>query len=271
MQRPSTWFQKRRMLLLAAMVLSVGLWIMAPATFWQPAQKILVTFTAPFQNVFSWLAFELREKGQFIGSIGGLKEENARLHQEILTLKGHQSKVKALERENVELRQAIGLEPHPGTVLLASEVIARGEGGLATTLRINRGTNKGVQVGMPVVAAGNILIGRIVSVATFTAEVRLLSHHESLVAAMATEIPGHMIVRGDHGVGLLLDLARPTDTLTPGTAIMTSGLSDGLPAGLLIGTIQTVRPSADQLFQQATIVPPVRADSLRFVSVMTAY
>ncbi|TXH01069.1 MAG: hypothetical protein E6P95_02590, partial [Candidatus Moraniibacteriota bacterium] len=84
-------------------------------------------------------------------------------------------------------------------------------------------------------------------------------------------IPGQMIVRGDHGVGLLLDLARPTDTLTPGTVIMTSGLNDSLPAGLFIGTVQSVRPSADQLFQQATLVPPVRADTLHFVSVMTSF
>ena len=88
---------------------------------------------------------------------------------------------------------------------------------------------------------------------------------------MAEEIAGQMIVRGDHGVGLLLDLARPTDALAPGTMIITSGLSDGLPAGLLIGTIQTARPSADQLFQQASLVPPVRADSLRFVSVMISF
>lgn len=271
MQPETNWIKKRGGLLIGVLGIGLFLFIVAPRDFLRPLQTAFVTVMTPFENVFSWLAFELREGGSFLGSIRTLKEDNERLHQETLSLLGNQASVKALRQENDELRRQAGLEPHSGAILLMSEVIARGEGGLATSLRINRGEHQGVKVGMPVVTAGNILIGRIESVTPFSSEVRLLSHHESLIAAMAEEIPGQMIVRGDHGVGLLLDLARPTDTLTPGTMIMTSGLSDGLPAGLLIGTIQTARPSADQLFQQATIVPPVRADSLRFVSVMTSF
>lgn len=271
MQSETTWMRKRWGLLVAIFGIGLLVLVMAPPQFLRPLQSVFTTLTTPFENMFSWFAFEIREGGEFFGSIRTLKEENARLNREVLALNGNEALLKALRQENEELRREVGLEPHPGATLLASEVIARSEGGLSTTLRINRGERHGVKVGMPVVSNGNILIGRIQNTAPFSSEVRLLSHHESLIAAMAEEIPGQMIVRGDHGVGLLLDLARPTDTLSPGTMIMTSGLSDGLPAGLLIGTIQTARPSADQLFQQASIVPPVRADSLRFVGVMTSF
>lgn len=271
MQAETSWMKKRLLLLVAIFGLGLLVLVLAPPQFLRPLQNIFTTLTTPFENVFSWIAFEMREGGEFFGSIRTLKEENERLNREVLSLHGDQALLKALRQENEELRKEIGLEPHLGATLLASEVIARSEGGLSTILRINRGESHGVKVGMPVVASGNILIGRIHSTAPFSSEVRLLSHHESLIAAMAEEITGQMIVRGDHGVGLLLDLARPTDTLKPGMMIMTSGLSDGFPAGLLIGTIQTVRSSADQLFQQASIVPPVRADGLRFVSVMTSF
>ncbi len=271
MQPETTWIKRRWPLLAGVFGLGFLVFVLAPPDFFRPLQAVFVTATTPFENMFSWLGFELRESGSFLGSIRILKEDNERLHREVLSLTGSRAQLKALQQENAELRRQVGLEPHPGATLLAGEVIARGTGGLSTTIRINRGESQGVRPGMPVVTAGNILIGRVLSTAPFSAEVRLLSHHESLIAAMAEEIAGQMIVRGDHGVGLLLDLARPTDTLSPGTMIMTSGLSDGLPAGLLIGTIQTVRPSADQLFQQATIVPPVRADSLRFVSVMISF
>lgn len=271
MQTETLWAKKRTKFWLGVLVFIVGVHFLAPASLFRPMQTGLVTVLMPFQNFFSWVGFEIVDAQEFISSLRTLKTENERLHQQILTLKGNEAQLTVLRRENEELRQAQGLQPHPGTTLLTGEVVARGEGGLATTIRINRGTDQGVRVGMPVVTAGNILIGRIQQVAPFSAEVRLLSHHESLVAAMADEIPGQMIVRGDHGVGLLLDLARPTDTLTPGTVIMTSGLNDSLPAGLFIGTVQSVRPSADQLFQQATLVPPVRADTLHFVSVMTSF
>ncbi len=271
MQRETSWVKKQTRFWLGGLVVLAALYFFAPAQLFRPLQTGFVTVLMPFENFFSWIAFEIGDAKDFFVSIRTLKEENEHLQERVLNLVGSESQLNALRQENDELRRAQGLTPHPGATLLTGEVVARGEGGLATTMRINRGTNQGVQVGMPVVTAGNILIGRIQHVSPFSSEVRLLSHHESLVAAMAEEIPGQMIVRGDHGVGLLLDLARPTDTLTPGTVVMTSGLNDGLPAGLLIGTIETVRPSADQLFQQATLVPPVRADTLHFVSVMTSF
>lgn len=271
MQTETTRVKKRTKFWGGVVVCLLAVYYLVPAQFFRPFQTGLVTVLMPFENFFSWVAFEIRDTRELFSSLRMLKTENEQLHQQVLSLIGSEAELRVLKRENEELRLAQGLAIRPGVTLLTGEVVARGEGGMATTLRINRGTDQGVRTGMPVVTAGNILIGRIQSVAPYAAEVRLLSHHESLIAAMADDVPGQMIVRGDHGVGLLLDLARPTDTLTPGTEIMTSGLSDGFPAGLLIGTVQSVRPSPDQLFQQATLVPPVRADTLHFVKVMTSF
>ncbi len=239
-----------------------------PGNFLKPVQVTLATVTLPFQNLFSWAAFEMREWGDFWGSIQKLKEENELLHQEVVTLRAIQADQKNLEEENIYLRQELDLVQKTRYTLVPAEVIARDRSDASSALWINRGEQQGIQTGMPVVAYGKILIGRINTVAPFSSEVRLLSHPESLVASKVEGSKTESIVRGDHGTGLLLDLARPNEQVKNGATVVTAGMSDGLPEGLFIGTIDTLKLSGDQLFQQASILPPVRADTLRFMSVI---
>lgn len=236
--------------------------------FLKPLQQAIVTITLPVQNVFSWTAFELREWGDLWGSIQGLKEENESLHQELLLLQASQARSVYLEEENTSLRRELNLPENFDHKLVAAEVVARDQTGSASLLRINRGKQQGVKEGMPVVVQGNILIGRVEVAAPFSSEVRLLSHPESLVAVRIEGVKTEAVVRGDHGTGLLLDLARPNEKIEKGAGVITAGTNEGLLGGLFIGTVEAVQLSGDQLFQQAVIIPPVRADLLRFVSVI---
>lgn len=262
---------KRNLILGVMLMLGLAFFLWLPSRFLNPLRQLFLVISTPLENVFAWVAFEVRDEGQFLSSIGTLKSENERLHQELLTLQGNKALLSALQEENDALRQSISLAPHPKRTQVMGEIIARGKDGMTTSLRINRGKQDGIAEAMPVITADNILIGRIQAVTAFASEVRLLSHRESLIAVTVPGVTSQMIVRGDHGVGLVLDLARSADTLTPGAQVMTAGLSDGLPAGLLIGTIESAHLSPDQLFQQAVILPPVRTNELRFVSVITAF
>lgn len=261
--------QRLKLLVVVGLVVLVLWWF--PLQTARPLQSLLVTLTLPFQNLFSWTAFELHSLTGFWQSLRTLKADNEELQREVLALRTDRVLLMSLRAENEELRKEVKLTHESERRYVTAEVIARDKGGLATTARLNRGSQQGVQVGMPVVSSGTVLVGRVAAVTPFTAEVRLLSHSESLVAARAEGVSGEVLVRGDHGTGLLLDLARPNEKLAPGAAVSTAGLDDGLPAGLLIGTVESVRPSADQLFQQAVLLPPLRADALRFMSVLTNF
>ena len=147
-------------------------------------------------------------------------------------------------------------------------MIGREGSGVATSITLNRGSAATIAVGDPVVGEGGVLLGKILRVSPGTAEVRLLPHPESLVSAALSTTSEQGIIRGDHGLGMVFDLALEKENLKPGEAVVTSGLGDGIPAGILIGTIESVRPSIDRLFQQAIVVSPLRFDTLRFVAVL---
>lgn len=59
------------------------------------------------------------------------------------------------------------------------------------------------------------------------------------------------------------------EPLNPGARLVSSGLGDGLPAGLYIGEIGQVRLSVDRLFQQATNPTSSVESDIRFVSIIT--
>lgn len=269
--REARWFYRRSTQFFLALALVFVLMVALPDGFLRPLQTVLVTVTIPFQNIFSWTAFELREVGDFWSALGELKAENERLHRELIASQSDRAAVVSLREENADLRREVNLETLAARTSVTGEVIARDQNGLPTSVRLNRGSEQGVKPGMPVVSGGTVLVGRVISVGPFASEVRLLSHPESLVGARVEGVSGDTLVRGDHGIGLLLDMARPNEKLETGALVTTAGLGDGFPRGLLIGSIGAARLSGDQLFQQAVLVPPLRSDALRFMSVLTTF
>jgi len=64
------------------------------------------------------------------------------------------------------------------------------------------------------------------------------------------------------------DMVQQSENLKNGDTLVTSGLGQKTPKGLLIGTIQDARLTDDKLFQRATISSPVRFDHLRYLFVV---
>ncbi|MEP7162884.1 MAG: rod shape-determining protein MreC [Candidatus Moraniibacteriota bacterium] len=256
-------------------VLALGLFIGAVFLVWwqplglsRPFQGFLSTLTLPFQNFLSWGSFEFSDTRDFFGSIGQLKQENASLKKENLRLTGEVARLRSFETENTTLREITHLDGDGKNTMVNAEVVGRDVSGFSTTLTINRGSSQGIAVGMPVIGVGRVLVGRTISVFPFTSVVELLSHPESITSAALVSTDSKGVVRGDHGLGMIFDLALQSESLKPGEAVVTSGLGDGFPHGLLIGTIESIHPSSDRLFQQAIVISPIRFDALRFVSVI---
>lgn len=263
--------KKQSILFLIAFGLLLGIMTFIPPKILSPVRSLLNTLTVPFQNLFAWSAYEVRSVTEVLASLRSLKQENERLHQSLQHFAGLQARALLLEEENAALRTIANIEARPDRSTVTGEVIGHDEQGPTTSLRINRGTQQGVQPGMAVVIGNDALIGTITHVDWLTAEVRLLSHPESLVAVRVDGIKSEAIVRGDHGVGLLLDLARSNEPIAPGATVATMSMDSHIPAGLLVGTVDTLRLTNDQLFQQAVVIPPVRADQVRFVTIITKF
>lgn len=253
--------------LIALGVLSVFA-LFSPDWLIAPVRTSVMTVAWPIQKIFSVTAFEFGDTFRFFTSIGDLKNENERLEKERLRLLVENARLADVGRENEELRQQIGLLPRDRFSLKPAAVIGRDVSGLGNWISIDQGSLQDIRKGMPVIVGAGVLVGKVEKVFPSSAHVMLLSNPESLVNGIALETDAKGIVKGEYGLGLLFDMVLQADTLQTGDRVVTSGLGGDLPQGLLIGALQEVRFSEDHLFQQASLVSPVKFDRLRYVFVI---
>lgn len=268
MNTRTLFFQRRSVKALLLFLVLLAAVSFLPPAFLRPLQGMVAFVSEPFQGFFSWVAYEFRGTAHFITSVGELKRDNETLRRDKVQLEREVASLKEKGFENEALRRELKLPALPSVKSISGEVIGRDTNGLSLSLRINRGRLDGVESGMPVIVEGSVLIGRITHVHPSSAEVQLLSHPESTISGSIAGTSVQGVVRGDHGLGVMFDMASSDANLQNGDAVLSSGIGDGLPKGFLIGHLQDARLTVDRLFQQATLVAPVNATEVRFVNVL---
>ncbi len=249
-------------------VLFLGI-IIQPHFVMEPMRIVLATVARPIQGIFSPIAFGFQDIFHFLTSIGDLKRENDRLAQENIHLIAENSRWQSVSQENEELRKEVSLLPREKFQLRAVEVIGRDAAGLSNWLLVNQGSFQGIKPGMAVIVYGGVLIGRVAEVFPESARIMLLTNPESLVSGISIEGSAQGIVKGEYGLGVLFDMVPQNAPLQVADRVVTSGLGGSLPKDLVIGTLQEPHPSADHLYQRASVVSPVDFMSLRYLFIIT--
>lgn len=241
-----------------------------PRNFFLPFRFVFQTMATPFEAVFSGTGFFLRDFGGTIASIGDLKQENARLNAERVEWHADQALLLDTQKENEELRKELALPLRTKFTTQVATVIARDPAVRGKWIFIDVGSLRGIEGGMAVVAAPGVMVGVIDEVYPQSSRVRLLSHPENAIPGRIAGQNTRGIVRGEYALGMMLGMISQADTVKNGDSVVTDDLERNIPSGLLIGTIQSLQPSADHLFLESTVMSPIQTDSLRFVSVLRA-
>lgn len=267
--RLSKFFRSKFSTFFSLLAIGMAMILWSPDFVTFSLHRVFGTIAAPFQGFTSFLGFQFHGVTSFFESVGSLKSENERLSSENLDLLAENALLRDEAKENERLRKEIDLLPRDRFSFRAAEVIGQDSASSGGWIVIRSGAQNGTRVGMPVVVGKGMLIGRIVEVSAFSAKVLLLSDSSSAVNAVDELTGARGIVKGEYGTGLTLDMVLPSDSLAGGDTVITSGLGGEFPRGLLIGSVNAVRPSPDQLFQQASIVPPIRYRELTVVFILT--
>lgn len=176
-----------------------------------------------------------------------------------------------ITQENISLREQLQFISDRSYTAIGADVIGRQVDPSESTLFINIGVEQGITVGMPVITGSGVLIGTIAEVEPTHALVRLLTDSDSAIAATISSAEKSIgVVNGGFGITVQMNLIPQNERIVPGDLVITSGLSEAIPRGLLIGTVESVEREAYQPFQRAVITPAVRLDKVNVVSVITA-
>lgn len=246
----------------------VGLFYLNPVKISNPLRNVFLVVLSPFQKIAYTTSVTIAGVGEFVGSIGQLKEENKKLIIENERFLQELAMLVDTKNENEDLRKQLGLLPRDQFELLAANVIGQDPNGMGNWIEIDKGSGDGITEGMPVIISKSALIGRVSEVALKNAKIILLTNPKSVINVATTQAGAKGVARGEYGLGITFDMILQTDSIQGGDDVVTSGIGGGLPRGLYVGTVQNVHSSDDHLFQQATIISPIQISKLQFVFVV---
>ncbi|NJL95490.1 MAG: rod shape-determining protein MreC [Anaerolineae bacterium] len=200
-----------------------------------------------------------------------LRDRNRELE---VALASYQSELAELRAYRADYERLAALVNYVGQTgqewrYVSADVIGRDTSGIVRAIHINAGTRNGVSLGDPVVTELG-LVGRVRQVSANGAEVLLISDRNSAVNARvqnATQERG--LVRGSVSGEVTLDFVDVNGQLAEGQQVFTSGETQNFPPNLLLGQVQNVRLSSNELFRQATVESLVDFENLEIVLVIT--
>lgn len=203
-------------------------------------------------------------------------EENETLKANIDEIYETEAKIQALEQEKAALEKELNLENSlTDYTTHAATVISRNPDSWAGLLTINRGSNDGIEINMPVMSQDG-LIGRISEVSPTSAKVILLSTTDQSANLVSSEIitEDKEVIHGVIGdydeetERLVMEQITSEGKITEGQEVTTSGLSSKTPRGLVIGTVDEVTFGDFGLTQRVYVKPAANFDDIRYVTVI---
>lgn len=215
----------------------------------------IVSVTAPLQGTLYKIGVSMRE-ALYRTDRESVRKENEKLRQDLILAKSELSRINELEVELLELRGLLNFSRRLHKKTVTANIIGERTLGAARTILIDRGSENGIKKDYPVVSRDGILIGKIFDVKEKTSLVLIILDSRSRIAATVQNNDRTIgVIEGGHGISSSMKFIPQTETIEVGTTVITSGLEETVPRGLLIGTVESIRKDPREPFQEATIKP----------------
>lgn len=205
---------------------------------------------------------------EVLTSIGDLNKENLKLRQEIQLLEADNIRLKETEKENDILREALNISQNIRQVKEVALISGKDIQGFQDWILINKGSRNGIEKNMTVLSPEGALVGRISEVEPSFSKVMLITYKDSVVAAIIEKSRAEGLVKQNEKGGLFMDFISNIEKIEMGEKIITSGMDNVYPKGILIGKIEAINSSDNQLFQKIFIAPAVNFSKLEEVIVI---
>ncbi|HEV3475147.1 MAG TPA: rod shape-determining protein MreC [Actinomycetota bacterium] len=218
-----------------------------------------------------------RPVGSFFSNVfraGALAQENTALREQIGLLQRQIQENLTLRRELEELRRLLDIAEIHDIEGVGATVIGEDTSNFEWAVTIDKGSEDGVVVDMPVLA-GEGLVGRVVEVSSGQSKVLLIIDPDSAVAAKLSASGERGVLGGQREELLQFELVDPATEVRPGELVETSGyqLESGqegvYPPGIPIGEVAQVEPDEAELTLRVLVRPHVDFSRLSTVIIVT--
>lgn len=232
-------------------------------------KKIVMEAAEPVQKMFSTSVEAVENAWRRYIHLVGLEEENRKLNRTINVLREELNLYKEGNLEAQRLKKLLSLQDTYPHRFIASRVIGKELSMISKTLWIDKGEKDGLVSGMPVLVSPG-LIGRLTDVTWHSSKVLLLVDENSNVDVLIQRTRVQGIARGAGSRGCVLRYVPKIQDVKAGDVVVTSGLSNLFPKGLLVGKVSYVNRVDAGLFSKIYVAPFADLASVEEVMVLAA-
>lgn len=201
-------------------------------------------------------------------SLKDAQKENDHLKKEIARLRAEKVQLHEVVQSHGRLKKMLAMKNEISGPSQVAEVVGRGPSPFLQTLYINKGRQEGVQRGMPVLHPDGV-VGRVERTSQHYAKVLLLPDPNFAIDcyALRSRVRGILTGLSGEGVCQVKYVARTEDIKT-GDILVTSGLDQLFPKGLVLGVVSQVVSQTKGNFIYIEVVPAAKLSKVEEVLVM---
>ena len=238
----------------------------AAVTLITPLQEAVSKVTHPIGNFFSTLV-----------RLPSIRRENEDLRGRVAELEQERQTTSADQARLAELEALFDLQASFSSKIetTAAQVISNGISNFEWTIEIDKGSNDGLAVDMPVVASAG-LVGHIVRVTPSASFVQLIIDPDSSVAGRLDVSGETGLLEGQGASDLRMALVSPDVVVGPDEKVVTAGFKFNgefqslYPPNVLIGSVSRVLTDSGALSKFVTVRPAVDFSTMNVVLVVTS-
>lgn len=265
--------------LFVAAVISV---LMALMSYFSAASTILTDavniVASPFRAVYTVIGTWFVDKQNYYLDNKALQEENASLKQQIAQMEATVRQAEDALAENEKFRKLINLREQRRDItndLEAALITEHEVSNWTNSLTLNKGTLQGVEAGDCVIDETGALVGLVSEVGTNWCTVLNIVDTDVSLGAQVFRTKDLGVAEGNFSLmrenRLRMSYLPANCQLLAGDLVVTSGLGQDYPSGLVIGTIEEVKPDASGAASYAVLLPKVNFDSLTEVFIIKSF
>jgi len=200
-----------------------------------------------------------------------ISEENSNLKDSLAKLSVDYVKLNGLIAENDYLKKELSFLQEKRYDYVMADVIGK-QPLNDQILILNKGANDGLAIGQPVTMGQGIIVGKIINTEKDRSWLELLTSPDGQLAVSLPQINGTSgLLTGQIGNNLLMEQIPQDREVKEKDLIITSGLEEQIPRGLVVGYVNQIENLAGQIFKQARILTAINYQNLQILTVIKGF
>ncbi|MFK7873418.1 MAG: rod shape-determining protein MreC [Oligoflexales bacterium] len=195
-------------------------------------------------------------------------EENTDLKNKIRDLEAAMMDYSHQEQEANRLRKLLNFTQRQTSEALPAEVVNHSRNTPFLSLRISRGSQDSLDVGMPATTPQGI-VGKVLRTGLYHSDILLLDDNNFYLDVLIERTRTRGVLKGISQNRCRLLLHRRSEVRI-GDTIITSGLVGAFPKGLPVGRVIKISYESDNVSQMITIEPWVNPEALEELLILKA-